>query len=420
MPATRRLILIIIVLLLLLLFLTVPGVSWAQTSANPWQDPARELARKVGAITGPRQTVALAVHNLSSLSDSEVAAVRLAIEAELRAAGLRLATKPSGAPELRVTLSENLQGLLWVAEIPRDNSRDVAWVSLPKSALLSPIASSQAFVLQSKLIYEQDEPILDFRFSDPKSPSAPRLLLVLKRAQVEIYEPDGSSWRFFRSAPLPQPVISTRDQIADLRTDAESFFWVFLAGFVCRGSPQPLLEMDCWDKVMDHYSTSPSKLEISPQIVQGRNFYRVHDFDKGDPIEHQTLHYSEIWIKQDGRSIHVEFGLDGIARVFLDGEGGTNEFTKSGWGSQLGVVKSGCGKGMQLLVTAPGDWTEPDAIQAVEFDGLQPISVSTSLMMPGPVIKFNFDPASGKALAVVRNLKTNHYEAYTLTLSCGR
>ncbi len=419
MPATRRLILfIIIILLLLLLFIVVPSVSWSQTPPpNPWQDPARELAKKIVAITGPRQTVTLAVRNISSLSDSEVAAVRLALDAELRAAGLRLAAKPDAAPELRITLSENVQGLLWIAEIPHDASSEVAMVSLPKTAAFPPTATTQMFVLHPKLIYQQDEPILDFGFAEPKSPSGARLFVV-GRSQVETYIPNGSGWKLIQSAQLPHPMISSRDPIADLRINADSSFWLWLAGFVCRGGPQPSPQMTCSDIVMNRDSTSPQKSDFSPQIVQGRNFYRVPDFDTGGPGE--TLQYAEMWLKQDGRTVLVKIRLDGTAWILREVQSGASEATKSGWGSQLGVVESGCGKGMQLLVTAPGDWTAPDAIQAVEFDGLQPANVTAPLLMPGPVIKLNFDLPNGMAFAVVRNLNTNRYEAYTLTLSCGR
>jgi hypothetical protein len=94
--------------------------------------------------------------------------------------------------------------------------------------------------------------------------------------------------------------------------------------------------------------------------------------------------------------------------------------SKLGWGSQLMGIDVGCGKGSQLLVTAPGDWTESDTIQGVEFDGSQPSNVTAPLLMPGPVLNFNLDFQNGMALAVVHNLATGRYEAYTLTLTCGR
>ncbi len=409
MPATRRLIFIIIVLFLLLLVLVVPGVSWSQTPPSPWQEPAREFSKKIVALTGPRQTVTLSVRNISSLSDSEVAAVSAALETELRAVGLRLATKINGAPELRITLSENLQGFLWIAEFLRDGGRDVAMVAVPKVSVTVTAATTQRLTLQSKLIYEQDEPILDFGFG----PSDARLFVV-GHSQIAKYAPDGGSWKLTQSDQLPQMVQLSRDPIADLRFDAESF-WLLFAGFQCHGGPQASLPMMCSNLAENRDSASPQKSQISPQIVPGRNFYRSLDLNESE----HPLHYGEVWLYQDGKTVLVKTGLDGAAWILRQGGAGADEATKFGWGSQLGIVKSGCGKGTQLLVTAPGDWTDPDTIQAVEFDGVQPISVAPPLLMPGPVMKLNFVPLFETALAVVHNLKTNRYEAHIITLSCG-
>ncbi|MBI1738273.1 MAG: hypothetical protein HYR58_03405 [Acidobacteria bacterium] len=420
MPATRRLILIIIVLLLLLLFLVVPGVSWSQTPQNPWQEPARELAKKVVAISGPRQTVTLAVRNISSLSDSEAAAVRLALEGELRAADLRLAAKPNGAPELRITLSENLQGLLWIAEIPRDDSREVAMVSLPKTAVPPPTATTQMFVLQSKLVWEQDDPILDFALLYPGSPGDPQRLLVLEPTRLSLYQADKDRLKLQQSVPLPTLTNPARDPRGYLVL-RDDHFLLSLAGNLCRGVADQMLNVACWDMYQDvprQYVEEMHWLELS--IVPGRNYFRQRFRVEGSDEQRESLFSSAAGWVEGGEPLRFDVSVDGVVRLYRLNADRAPAARFSGWGSQVSGISSNCGRERQLLVTRPGDWTEFDVVQAFDIIGTKAVAVSSPLDFHGPVKELWPGKSPHTALAIVLNLKTNHYEAYTLTLSCGR
>ena len=89
------------------MFLPVLFLLAALCSAQDLPSSARELARKIG-----RQDItSLTIRNASSLSDTEVTEVRRAIETELR-------VRPgSEGSTVNITLSENVQGRLWIAEI---------------------------------------------------------------------------------------------------------------------------------------------------------------------------------------------------------------------------------------------------------------------------------------------------------------
>lgn len=421
MPATRRLILfIIIILLLLLLFIVVPSVSWSQTPQSPWQDPARELVKKIVAISGPRQTFALAVRNISSLSDSEVAAVRLALESELLAAGLRLAAKPDAAPELRLTLSENLQSLLWIAEIPRDASRNVAMISLSRSAALPPTATPQMFVLQSKLIWEQDEPILDFALLDHGSPGAGQRLLVLEPARLSLYQADNGRLKLQQSAPLPTLTNPARDPRGYLVL-RDDHFLLSLAGNLCRGFLDQRLNVACWDMNQDvprQFAEEMHWLELS--IVPGRNFFRQRFQVQGSDTQREALFSSAAGWVEAGEPLRFDVGLDGVARLYRLNADRAPAARFSEWGSQLTGISSNCGRERQLFVTRPGDWTALDAVQAFDVVGTQAVAVSSPLEFSGPVKELWPGKTFMAALAIVQNLKTSRYEAYTLTLSCGR
>jgi hypothetical protein len=420
MPATRRLILfIIIILLLLLLFIVVPSVSWSQTPQSPWQEPARELAKKIVAITGPRQTFALSVRNLSSLSDSEVAAVRLVLEAELRVGGLRLAAKPNAAPELRITLSENVQGLLWIAEIPRDDAREIAMISLPKTSAPAQTAE-QMFVLQSKLIWEQDEPILDFALLDHGSPGVGQRLLVLEPTRLSLYQADNGRLKLQQSAPLPTLTNPARDPRGYLVL-RDDHFLLSLAGNLCRGVVDQMLNVACWDMNQDvprQFAEEMHWLELS--IVPGRNFFRQRFQVQGSDAQRESLFSSAAGWVEAGEPLRFDVGLDGVARLYRLNADRAPAARFSGWGSQLTGISSNCGRERQLLVTRPRDWTELDAVQAFDVVGTQAVAVSSPLEFSGPVKELWPGKTFMAALAIVQNLKTSRYEAYTLTLSCGR
>lgn len=414
MPATRRLILIIIVLLFLLLFLAVPGVSWAQTPQNPWQDPARELAKKIVAITGPRLTVALAVRNLSSLSDSEVAAVRLALDAELRAAGLRLAANANSAPELRITLSENVQGLLWIAEIPHGDSRDVAIISLPKAAAPPPTATTQMFVLQSKLIYQQDEPILDFGLTDVPT-GATASMLVLEARRIVLFRLQGESWVQQQDASFPGTISSLRDLRGRLLFD-RTIFTAYAPGVSCTGFAPKSLNLECEEE--DYWNfLSSEEFAASGHRVERRNFF-TNFVLSGTNSEGFPDAFTILGLKQNNHLHWVVAGIDGLARLYSEDSKLLNTFT--GWGSELASIETDCGSRWQILASQAGDWTEPDALQAFEIVENQPVPVSAPVSFSGPITALWTSAEGATAHAVVRNLKIGRYEAYTLTLSCGR
>src|SRR5258708_4855342 len=92
------------------------GFSLAQESPNPFTPQATQLVTEVMNRAGAPGFVTLDVQNKSSLSANDVTLARKALEAQLRATSARLVKPERAVAEISVTISENLQGLLWVAE----------------------------------------------------------------------------------------------------------------------------------------------------------------------------------------------------------------------------------------------------------------------------------------------------------------
>jgi hypothetical protein len=77
-----------------------------------------------------------------------------------------------------------------------------------------------------------------------------------------------------------------------------------------------------------------------------------------------------------------------------------------------------CGIGPLTLITGPGDWTEPDFVQAVGLKN-QADAASEKLQFPGPILALWASEDGKSARVVSRNLQTGAYEASIVAVSCG-
>lgn len=345
-------------LLPVLFFLT------ALCSAQDWSSSARELARKIG-----RQDISnLTVRNASSLSETEVAEVKRTIEAEL---GARL-QRADGANVI-ITLSENVQQYLWVAEIQRGEERDVVMLNV-----FRPIAAAvpQAPVtIEKKLVWEQETPILDVAMSG---------------ATVIVLEPEAVS--FHREGQLISLSIAggkpaPRDPRGRLAVDGETF-QAFLPGMLCRGAVSPAPSMTCAES-------------SGAGMAAGRNYF----------TEPNLLPFFSIATLSN--TLRLVAGVDGQTHVY----GGSRELSAfSGWGSDIAAIESGCRSGRQILATKPGETAESDAVQAYEWiDRATPTGDPATFS--GPVTALW---SSGPRAVVVTRGSAGRYAAYSLAITCSR
>src|ERR1700758_2947537 len=95
------------------LFLLI-SIFWGSAGlATDWNPPAQELARKIGAVSGPGN-VALAVTNLSSLLPKEMEEVSRDLRLQLASVGVHAVEAGQAVVSVQLTLSENARGYLWI------------------------------------------------------------------------------------------------------------------------------------------------------------------------------------------------------------------------------------------------------------------------------------------------------------------
>ena len=245
-------------------------------------------------------------------------------------------------------------------------------------------------------LFEQERPILDVALGEAG-------LFVLDPQALSLYARRQEDWEMKRSVPLSRTEGWPRDLRGRLQLQDESLK-VYLPGMMCTGAPGPELSLECKDDA----AAWPTELGTA-DIARGKNFFSMN---KVPPF------FTVAAVEDLGGLLWVFAGLDGRAHFrdwSLEPAG-----TISGWGSDVAGIRSGCGNGRQILATRSGDPTEPDAIQAFEIAGRQPVAVSLPAEFPGPVTALWRDATGSRAVAVSRDLRTGGYVAFHLSISCRR
>lgn len=369
-------------------------IPQASTAADDLAGAARELARKTSAWN--RGPVTATYRNLSSLPDTQLTVARQEFERAV-------AGSPEGAPiEARITLSENVSQFLLVEEARHGDENQVWIASWPRAE--RPPASGNAVTLEKRLVWEQDEPILDLAFAAEGMLILTPTQLVWRRAQGN---PEALSL---------EPKIRVRDPRGRLRVTGDRV-QAFLPGVVCNGLVQTALAVEC------HASDEPWVLESGSRAILLANFAADRNFFDGRVVTQNGLRRSvarffsaAAFEESDGLSWLVTL-VDGKTQILNSAFDPAGEI--AGWGSDIAGLGASCNGGSPILATRPGDADEPDAVQAFTIVNRTAVPVAPPVTFPGPVTAL-WSSSSGSVLAVSRDPATSRYAAYVLTMVCNR
>src|SRR5579863_3020714 len=162
MRPCRRLLPCVHAAILCLLLANVAMPLAGQTS-NPlpanWNEAVHSLVEKVLAALAGSHSITLDVNNISTVPSANASAIQQAVMDELGRHGIRI----DAAAETRVklTLSEDPEGYVWVAEVHRGEESQVAIVPASKvSGAGNGLAPSMT--LHRTVLWTQPEAMLDF------------------------------------------------------------------------------------------------------------------------------------------------------------------------------------------------------------------------------------------------------------------
>ena len=102
---------------LLFLFFLAPLLA----PAADWTEPERQLAAKIAGTTGPG-TISLEVINRASFTKTDVETIRRGLTTQLSSQGVQVVKPDQAVAAVQVSLTQNLQDYVWVAEIRQGNS----------------------------------------------------------------------------------------------------------------------------------------------------------------------------------------------------------------------------------------------------------------------------------------------------------
>jgi hypothetical protein len=375
-------------------------------AATRWDAPTAKLASQITALTGPGN-VALAFRNLSSLSPSEVAAIRVPLETQLRAGGVQLRNASNSTAAIQVTLSENVREWLIVAEVGNGAETKVVMVGVDKDS--AGVRAGSAMVLRKSFLMSQGEPILDAAIIDSASAHS---LLLLSRSVVGVYAWTTGRWNLQQSFPITHGMPFPADLRGRIVAAQSHLFDLYLPGVGCSSSATAPLTMSCRD------TDDPWPLGGQKAFFNSARNYFTGILVPGVGAQLPPF-FSAATLPRVNYTLWLLIGIDGQVRVYDSVELRTIPNTRD-WGSDVVSLKSACGAGTQLLVSAAGDDTVADSLHAYEMVDREPNEVAAQLAMDGPITALWPSADASSATAVVRNLQTGQYDAYNITIACNQ
>ena len=317
--------------IIVLTFLTFAG--WPSRAQSAFQVPPEwnkaldTLAEKIAATARPARTFSLDVRNISSLNAGDVTGLRQTLVEDLTGLGFSMTQKLPGEAQLQLTLSESAEDYVWVAEIRHGEAREVVIVSAVRDLVEKAGARKASLTLQRKLVWEQDERILDFALVPDGNAAGASILVVLEPDKLAFYDHRAEAWHLNREITIPhaRPVQRNAGGRIDLQAGTAT-----LVDGVCSGEFQRPETVTCKSvpsvpdadlammqgNVVESDAALASTCSGSPLVLStGSGDWTVRDFIQGyedknqrEPIGQPTQFPGPIlalWPSEDGKTARV-------------------------------------------------------------------------------------------------------------------
>ncbi len=394
----------------LLVVLGSAGSGAAATAR--FQAAEEQLAGKVIAVTGPG-AITVDLTNRSSISPSDADQIRRELLTELAASGARFVNAEVAAASVHVTLSEDLNSYVWIAEIHQGtNEPSVVMVSTTRPESAMSTRPAPAITLQKTLLWSSPERILDTAVVSGN----PQHLVVLYPDQVVLYRLQDSRWQPEQSLPVGHARPWPRDMRGRLLLRKDHLLDAYLPGIFCRSSGNTPLSLNCRDSD-DPWPLGVEQPGLSAFFAPARNFFTGALSPGIGQQRAAPAFYSAAAVPREKYTLWIFAAVDGQVHL-LDGLTDQQAGTL-GWGSDIAGVHSSCGAGWQVLATSSGDRAS-DTVRAFEFPDREPVAASQAVEFPGGVSALWTDSDGSGAVAIAHNAESGKYEAYRLTVSCNQ
>ena len=409
------------------------GIAIAARAAD-WNAPEQQLARKIVAVSGPG-AVALTVENHSSLGKRDSDVINNGLRAALEAAGLRFVKSDQAAASVTITLSENSNAYVWVAEIRQGvGEASVVMVSAPRADGVTAIHDSVPLSLRKTPLWTQPERILDVAVLEENA--APTRMAVLDSEKVSLYRLQGGKWQSEQTLAVAQTRPWPRDLRGRVVPARDHLLDVYLPGTFCRSTSGPSLSLSCresddpWPLVVGSFNatvgsfpsfgnasaSSPKIAMVDAFFAPSRNFFTGALTPGVGKFATVPKFFSAAFVPREKYTLWLFAAVDGQVHLV---DGVSDQPAKLGWGSDVASLRTACGAGWQVLATTAGDQGE-DSIRAYEFPDRDAVPVSAAVEFPGAVSALWTEAKGDSAIVVARNRETGSYEAFRLAIACNQ
>lgn len=392
----------------------------ASTVPVPWTDAANSLAEKITSTVTTSHTLTITtVTDVSAGAPVDLSWLRHTIESEITTQGGRLFQNVLGsagpAPvdaQVQIAISHNINGYLLVAQIALGGSKQI---------VVAPVAGTQSVPgspgpvpeLRQRVVWQQTDPILDFAEGSPDSSHT--LWYILEPDRLSAYEFSGAS-QILEVDQHFSRLYTSRDARGRLALTDATHVTAWVAAVHCDGTWNPGFSLSCSPNIGQQWPVGTVNWAYEPS----RNFFTGAVTLSAGVVTHYPPFYSAAFppsASGGSASRWILAGLSGPALLFTGSAQASATFFD--WGSDIVSLNSACGQSWQVLVTGPGDWTEPDRIQMYQIADRQATAIGEPLQFPGPILTLWPSADSQSARVVFRNLQTGMYEASILSVGCS-
>jgi len=394
------------------LFFVISFLASTVSSATDWTGAEQELARKIVAATGPG-AISLTVANRSSLGTKDTDEISQGLRVQLESLGVRTVKPEQAAASVQVSLSENLQSYVWVAQIQQGAGEfSLVMVSTPRSDSATFARDAVPLTIRKIPLWAQEQRILDVAVLEETS--GPSHIAVLDPGKVALYRLVNGHWQKEQALEISHARPWPRDMRGRLVLRQDHLLDAYLPGVFCQSFNAVPLTLNC--------RASDDPWPLSTQFPLGGFFAATRNYFTGvlsPGIGKQTStmkFYSAVPLPRPTYTLWLFAAVDGQVHL-LDGI--SEQVSRLNWGSDMASVRTPCGSGWQILATRTGDQAA-DTVRAYEVADREPLAVSPAADFAGSITALWTEGRGGTAVAVSRNAETGNYEAFRLALACGQ
>jgi len=410
-------------------FPLLPGLVVCSLAAD-WSVPEQQLARKIVAVTGPG-AVALTVENRSSLSKRESEIVSDGLHSALETLGLRFVKPEQAAAAVAISLSENLNAYIWVAEIRLGDKVSIEMVSKPHVDGVVSTRDSVPLSIRKIPVWAQEEQILDVLVLEENT--APTHIAVLGPEDVSLYRLQGGKWQREQALGVAHTRPWPRDLRGRLTPGKDHLLDAYLPGVLCHSTNGASLTLSCqesddpWPLVAGSAgggvsanfpslvaSTLPAIPQVGGFFASTRNFFTGALAPGVGKFATVPKFYSAAFLPRGRYVLWLFAAVDGQIHMV---DGVSDQPARLNWGSDVASLRTACGAGWQVLATSSGV-PGSDSMRAYEFPDRDAVPVSAVLDFGATATALWTEAKGDTAIAVTRNGETGSYEAFRVAVAC--